>query len=112
MQTELQLSVIYLSQEENDINEFDFFIRMIPTEERNIIYVSVVPRFNLDGKVVKNIRFSVISREGLYAFDVLNMLSELKELQNIISDITIPTQKAEEILKTKMIQALDCGKTE
>ena len=54
MQTELQLSVIYLSQEENDINEFDFFIRMIPTEERNIISVSVVPRFNLDGKVVKN----------------------------------------------------------
>ena len=40
------------------------------------------------------------------------MLSELKELQNIVSDITIPTQKAEEILKTKMIQALDCGKTE
>ena len=49
MQTELQVSVIYLAQEENDINEFDFFIRMIPTEDKNIVSVSAVPRFALDG---------------------------------------------------------------
>ena len=54
MQTELQVSVIYLAQEENDINEFDFFIRMIPTEDKNIVSVSAVPRFALDGKAVKH----------------------------------------------------------
>ena len=61
MNTELQFSVIYLSQENNDINDFDFFIRMIPTKDGNVVSVSVVPRFCLDGKIVKHIKFSVVA---------------------------------------------------
>ena len=87
MQTELQVSVVYLSQETNDIDEFDFFIRMIPTEDRNIVSVSAVPRFSLDGKLVKNIRLSVLATESLSAFDVLKMISQLKELKGIVSDV-------------------------
>ena len=112
MQTELQVSVIYLAQEENDINEFDFFIRMIPTEDKNIVSVSAVPRFSLDGKAVKHLRFSVASKEALYAFDVLQMISKLKELQTIVSDVNLTTADAEAKLKDLMLKAINQYGTE
>lgn len=99
MNTELQFSVIYLSQEDNDINDFDFFIRMIPTKDGNIVSVSVVPRFCLDGKTVKHIKFSVVSDEGLDAADVIQTLAQLKDLKEIVSDKNLSTQDAEARLK-------------
>ena len=112
MQTELQVSVIYLSQETNDIDEFDFFIRMIPTEDRNIVSVSAVPRFSLDGKLVKNIRLSVLATESLSAFDVLKMISQLKELKGIVSDVNLSAEDAEDMLKGLMKKALHLYGTE
>ena len=112
MQTELQVSVIYLAQEENDINEFDFFIRMIPTEDKNIVSVSAVPRFSLDGKTVKHLRFSVAAKEALHAFDVLQMISKLKELQTIVSDVNLSTADAEAKLKDLMLKAINQYGTE
>ena len=99
MNTELQFSVIYLSQDNNDINDFDFFIRMIPTKDRNIVSVSVVPRFYLDGKTVKHIKFSVVSDEGLDATDVIQTLAQLKDLKEIVSDKNLSTSDAEARLK-------------
>ena len=99
MQTELQFSIIYPSHTENDINNFDFFIRMIPTKDSNIVSVSVVPRFCLDGKTVKHIKFSVVSDEGLDATDVIQTLAQLKDLKEIVSDINLSTSDAEARLK-------------
>ena len=99
MNTELQFSVIYLSQEDNDINDFDFFIRMIPTKDSNVVSVSVVPRFCLDGKTVKHIKFSVVSDEGLDATDVIQTLAQLKDLKEIVSDKNLSTSGAEARLK-------------
>ena len=48
MKTELQVSVIYLKDDANDINEFDFFIRMFPVEVKNCISVSAMPRCSVN----------------------------------------------------------------
>ena len=99
MNTELQFSVIYLSQENNDINDFDFFIRMIATKDGNIVSVRVVPRFCIDGKIVKHIKFSFVSDEGLDATDVIQTLAQLKDLKEIVSDENLSTSDAEARLK-------------
>jgi len=99
LNTELQFSVIYLSQENNDINDFDFFIRMIPTKDGNVVSVSVVPRFCLDGKIVKHIKFSVVADKIIDATDVIQTLAQLKDLKEIVSDINLSTSDAEARLK-------------
>ena len=57
MKTEIQFSIIYPSHTENDINKFEFFIRMAPADGKNIISVVSVPKFSIDGRVVKHLHF-------------------------------------------------------
>ncbi|MBE7059422.1 MAG: hypothetical protein E7389_01205 [Ruminococcaceae bacterium] len=107
MQTELQISVIYRSDEKNDINDFDFFIRMVPTEDKNIVSVNAVPRFSLNGKTVNHIKFSVSSGKRLNAYEVLSMISSLKELETIVNNTAIKTEDAENLLKELMSTQLE-----
>ncbi len=106
MKTELQFSVIYLAQDENDVNQFDFFIRTIPAEDKNVISVVAVPRYSLDGKVIKHINFKIMTKE-LYAYDVLAVIAKLKLLEEILSNPCITTQEAETLLKEQMLIALE-----
>ena len=102
MPTELQISVIYLADEKNDINDFDFFIRMLPTKEKSIVSVNAVPRFSLNAKTVKHIRFSLSSSKSLNAYEVLSLISNLKELEMIVKDTKIKAEDAENSLKELM----------
>ena len=102
MPTELQISVIYLADEKNDINDFDFFIRMLPTGEKSIVSVDAVPRFSLNGKTVNHIRFSLLSSKSLNAYEVLSLISNLKELETIVNDTGIKAEDAEKSLKELM----------
>ncbi len=77
MQTELQFSIIYPSHAENDINKFDFFIRMMPTGGKNIISVLAVPKFSVDGRVVKHLHFCVQSEHSLKSQNILMVISQL-----------------------------------
>lgn len=65
MKTEIQFSIIYPSHTENDINKFEFFIRMAPADGKNIISVVSVPKFSIDGRVVKHLHFCVNSEQSL-----------------------------------------------
>lgn len=106
MKTELVFSVIYLADETNDINNFDFFVRMLPRENVNFIAVSVVPRFSLNNKLVKHLNFTVEAERQLSSYDVLTILAQLKELENIVKDISLGTDEAEEKLKGLMISKI------
>lgn len=106
MQTELQISVIYLADEKNDINDFDFFIRMTKLEYKSIVSISAVPRFLLNEKVVKHIRFSVSSEKNLNAYEVLSMIAELKELESIVSNTDLNAEAGEKLLKELMLEQL------
>ncbi len=107
MQTELQFSVIYLAQEKNDVNNFDFFIRMIPTEDKNTVSLVSIPRYSLDGKMVKHIKFSVSTDKELYAYDILSIIAELKELETIVCDIQMSAAEAEARLKQLMLTRME-----
>ena len=107
MQTELQFSIIYPSHTENDINKFDFFIRMMPSDGKNIISVLAVPKFSVDGRVVKHLHFCVQSEYSLKSQNILMVISQLTQLEDIVKDINLSTEQAEEILKKLMGDIID-----
>lgn len=104
MATEVQFSVIYAGEETNDINEFDFFIRMIPKEDVGCITVTAVPRYSLDEKKVKHINFVLISERQIAAYEVMALLAELKELEHIVQDVNLTAEEAEKRLKQNMLE--------
>lgn len=107
MQTELQFSIIYPSHTENDINKFDFFIRMMPADEKNIISVLAVPKFSIDGRVVKHLHFCVQSEHSLESQNILMIISQLTQLEDIVKDINLTTEEAEKMLKQLMVDIID-----
>ena len=107
MQTELQFSIIYPSHTENDINKFDFFIRMMPADDKNIISVLAVPKFSIDGRVVKHLHFCVQSEHSLKSQNILMVISQLTQLEDIVKDINLSTEQAEEMLKKLMVDIID-----
>ena len=107
MQTELQFSIIYPSHAENDINKFDFYIRMMPAEDKNVISVLAVPKFSVDGRVVKHLHFCVQSEHSLKSQNILMVISQLTQLEDIVKDINLSTEQAEEILKKLMVDIID-----
>jgi len=107
MQTELQFSIIYPSHTENDINMFDFFIRMMPADGKNIISVLSIPKFSVDGRVVKHLHFCVQSEHSLKSQNILMVISQLTQLEDIVKDINLSTEQAEEILKKLMVDIID-----
>lgn len=107
MQTELQFSIIYPSHAENDINKFDFFIRMMPADDKNIISVLSVPKFSVDGRVVKHLHFCVQSEYSLKSQNILMIISQLTQLEDIVKDINLTTEEAEKMLKQLMVDIID-----
>lgn len=107
MKTELQISVIYLAKEENDINDFDFYIRMFPAEDKNIVSVSAVPRYSLNGKTVKHIKFAVQSNRYLNAYEVLEMIANLKELESIVRSVELSAEDAQKRLMNLMLEQIN-----
>ena len=65
MKTELQVSVIYLKDDTNDINEFDFFIRTMPVEDKKCISINALPRFSMNEKVVNHLKISINTEKDL-----------------------------------------------
>lgn len=102
MKSELQISVIYLKDDANDINEFDFFLRMIPVDGRKCISVSAMPRFSLNEKMVKHIQFSVTTEKDLNAYDVMRVVAQLKDLEWIVCDKDLNAKDAQTHLKEMM----------
>ena len=107
MQTEVQFSIIYPSHTENDINEFEFFIRGILSDDKRIISVLSVPKFDINGRVVKHLNFSVYSERLLETENILMIISRLTELEDIVKDIELSTKDAEKRLKETMVMILD-----
>ena len=107
MQTEIQFSIIYPSHTENDINKFEFFIRMAPADGKNIISVVSVPKFSIDGRVVKHLHFCVKSEHSLKSENILMIISQLIQLENIVKDVALSTEEAEKQLKELMVDIID-----
>ena len=107
MQTEVQFSIIYPSHTENDINEFEFFIRGMLSDDKRIISVLSVPKFDINGRVVKHLNFSVHSERLLETENILMIISRLTELENIVKDIDLSTEDAERMLKKLMVDIID-----
>lgn len=107
MKTELQVSVIYLKDEANDINEFDFFIKMFPIDSRKCISVSAMPRFSINEKMVKHIQFSINTEKDLNAYDVMHVIAQLKELEWIVCDKDLTAKDAQTHLKEMMKKQID-----
>lgn len=92
---------------ENDINNFDFFIRMMPGDDKNIISVLSVPKFSIDGRVVKHLHFCVQSEYSLESQNILMLISQLIQLEDIVKDINLSTKDAEKMLKKLMVDIID-----
>ena len=107
MKTELQVSVIYLKDDTNDINDFDFFIRMFPVESKKCISLSAMPRFSIDNKTVKHIQFSVNTEKDLNAYDVMRVIAQLKELEWIVCDKDLTAKDAQTHLTEMMKKQID-----
>lgn len=102
MKTEIQFSIIYPSHTENDINKFEFFIRMAPADGKNS-----VPKFSIDGRVVKHLHFCVNSEQSLESQNILMIISQLVQLEEIVKDINLSTKDAEKMLKKLMVDIID-----
>lgn len=107
MKTELQVSVIYLKDDANDINEFDFFIRMFPVEDKKCISVSAMPRFSVNDKTVKHIKFSFNTEKDLNAYDVMRIIAQLKELEWIVCDKDLTAKDAQTHLMEMMKKQIE-----
>ena len=107
MKTEIQFSIIYPSHTENDINQFEFFIRMAPADGKNIISVVSVPKFSVDGRVVKHLHFCINSEQSLESQNILMIISQLVQLEEIVKDINLSTKDAENRLKELMVDIID-----
>ena len=107
MKTEIQFSIIYPSHTENDINKFEFFIRMAPADGKNIISVVSVPKFSVDGRVVKHLHFCVNSEQSLESQNILMIISQLVQLEEIVKDINLSTKDSEKMLKKLMVDIID-----
>lgn len=107
MKTEIRFSIIYPSHAENDINKFEFFIRMAPADDKNIISVVSVPGFSIDGRVVKHLNFCVNAEYSLESQNILMIISQLVQLEEIVKDINLSTEDAENRLKELMVGIID-----
>lgn len=77
---------------------------MFPAEDYSILSVCVVPRYSLNGKTVKHIRFSVKSDRSLNADEVLFMIADLKELEIIVSSVELSAESAQKHLMNLMLE--------
>ena len=107
MKTELQVSVIYLKDDANDINEFDFFIKMFPVDDKKCISISAMPRFSINEKMVKHIQFAVNTEKDLNAYDVMRVIAQLKELEWIVGDNALTATDAQTHLTEMMIKQIE-----
>ena len=94
IKTELPVSVIYLKDDTNDINEFDFFIRTLPVEEKKCISVSALSRFSMNEKMVNHLKFSIETEKDLDAYVIVSVISQLRELERIVSDKNLTSIEA------------------
>ena len=92
MKTEIQFSIIYPSHTENDVNQFEFFIRMAPADGKNIISV---------------LHFCVNSEQSLESQNILMIISQLVQLEEIVKDINLSTKDAENRLRELMVSIID-----
>lgn len=88
------MSVIYLKDDTNDINEFDFFIRTLPVEEKKCISVSAFPRFSMNEKMVNHLKFSIETEKDLDDYVIVSVISQLRELERIVSDKNLTSIEA------------------
>ena len=94
MSTLIEVSVIYASESVNDINKFDFQMKMLSGSDRNTIKITAVPEFSLDGQKVKHIMLSMEVQKRLSDSEVLHVISQLVELKDIVSDLNLNTTDA------------------
>lgn len=107
MQTELQFSIIYPSLIENDINDFDFFLRMISTDDKNIVSVVALPKYSIDNRIVHHIHFSIQTEKHLQSQNILAVIAQLKELENIVCNINLSTEDAEKQMKQLIVKTIE-----
>lgn len=80
---------------------------MAPADGKNIISVVSVPRFSIDGRVVKHLNFCVNSEYSLEAQNILMIISQLVQLEEIVKDINLSTEDTENRLKELMVSIID-----
>ena len=73
----------------------------------SIISVLSVPKFSVDGRVVKHLHFCVQSEHSLESQNILMLISQLTQLEDIVKDINLTTEEAEKILKQLMVDIID-----
>ena len=103
----MQVSVIYLKDDANDINEFDFFIKMFPVDGKKCISVSAMPRFSINEKTVNHIQFSVNNEKDLNAYDVMRVIAQLKELEWNVCDKYLTAKDAQTHLMEMMKKQIE-----
>ena len=77
------------------------------SDDKRIISVLSVPKFDINGRVVKHLNFSVYSERLLETENILMIISRLTELEDIVKDIELSTKDAEKRLKETMVMILD-----
>lgn len=80
---------------------------MAPADGKNIISVVSVPKFSVDGRVIKHLHFSVNSEQALESQNILMIISQLVQLEEIVKDINLSTKDAEKMLKKLMVDIID-----
>ena len=80
---------------------------MVSTPKKNIISVLSVPKFSIDGRVVKHLHFCVQSEYSLKSQNILMIISQLTQLEDIVKDINLTTEEAEKMLKQLMVDIID-----
>ena len=80
---------------------------MAPADGKNIISVVSVPKFSVDGRVVKHLHFCINSEQSLESQNILMIISQLVQLEEIVKDINLLTKDAEKMLKKLMVDIID-----
>lgn len=80
---------------------------MAPADGKNIISVVSVPKFSVDGRMVKHLHFCVNSEQSLESPNILMIISQLVQLEEIVKDINLSTKDAEKMLKKLMVDIID-----
>lgn len=79
---------------------------MFPAEDRTIVSVNAVPRYSIDEKLVKHIKFSVQSIRSMDAYAVLAIIADLRELEDIVQNVNLSAKDAQEHLKDIMLEKI------
>ena len=66
-----------------------------------------MPKFSIDGRVVKHLHFCVNSEQSLESQNILMIISKPVQLEEIVKDINLSTQDAENKLKELMVSIID-----